>query len=260
MAMNEAAILDVAEKAARLDAEFGGIGDARRPARSSIKDLFPGRIALVSSFGADSAVLLHMVAQIDKATPVLFIDTGFCSRKPSPIVTSSSPILALTNVISIMPETRGARGGRPRKFPLGEQSRSLLRNPQGPACWRKRSKAMTPGSPAANGFRRDTRVGLASVRIRRRPHQGQSARPLAGGQDHRLSRCFRLAAPSARRQKLSLDRVHPLHLAGEAWRRPARGALARAVAKSNAGFIRCRSTPARTFDDGDIQRRWICAG
>jgi len=35
-----------------------------------------GRIAVVSSFGTESAVLLHMVAQIDAATPVLFIDTG----------------------------------------------------------------------------------------------------------------------------------------------------------------------------------------
>ncbi len=43
--------------------------------RLAIEDLFPGRIALVSSFGADSAVLLHMVAEIDKATPVLFLDT-----------------------------------------------------------------------------------------------------------------------------------------------------------------------------------------
>ncbi|CAN5543944.1 phosphoadenylyl-sulfate reductase [soil metagenome] len=34
-----------------------------------------GRIALVSSFGAESAVLLHMVAQIDKAVPVIFLDT-----------------------------------------------------------------------------------------------------------------------------------------------------------------------------------------
>jgi phosphoadenosine phosphosulfate reductase len=37
---------------------------------------FKGRIALVSSFGADAAVLLHLVAQVDKATPVLFLDTG----------------------------------------------------------------------------------------------------------------------------------------------------------------------------------------
>lgn len=37
---------------------------------------FAGRIALVSSFGAESAVLLHMVAGIDPATPVIFLDTG----------------------------------------------------------------------------------------------------------------------------------------------------------------------------------------
>jgi phosphoadenosine phosphosulfate reductase len=34
-----------------------------------------GRIAVVSSFGADSAVLLALVAEIDPATPVLFVDT-----------------------------------------------------------------------------------------------------------------------------------------------------------------------------------------
>ena len=34
-----------------------------------------GRIALVSSFGAESVVLLHMAAVIDRAVPVLFIDT-----------------------------------------------------------------------------------------------------------------------------------------------------------------------------------------
>ncbi len=34
-----------------------------------------GPVALVSSFGADSAVLLHMAAAIDRNTPVLFIDT-----------------------------------------------------------------------------------------------------------------------------------------------------------------------------------------
>lgn len=37
---------------------------------------FGGKAAVVSSFGAESAVLLHMVAQVDKATPVIFLDTG----------------------------------------------------------------------------------------------------------------------------------------------------------------------------------------
>jgi len=35
-----------------------------------------GRLALVSSFGAESAVLLHMVAGIAPDTPVLFLNTG----------------------------------------------------------------------------------------------------------------------------------------------------------------------------------------
>ncbi len=35
-----------------------------------------GRVGVVSSFGAESAVLLHLVATVDKDTPVLFVDTG----------------------------------------------------------------------------------------------------------------------------------------------------------------------------------------
>jgi phosphoadenosine phosphosulfate reductase len=35
-----------------------------------------GHTAVVSSFGAESAVLLHMVAAIDPTTPVLFLNTG----------------------------------------------------------------------------------------------------------------------------------------------------------------------------------------
>lgn len=43
---------------------------------AAVADEFRGRIALVSSFGADSAVLLHLVAEADPALPVLFLDTG----------------------------------------------------------------------------------------------------------------------------------------------------------------------------------------
>lgn len=41
-----------------------------------IGEAFPGRIALVSSFGAEAAVMLDLVARIDPATPVLFLQTG----------------------------------------------------------------------------------------------------------------------------------------------------------------------------------------
>ena len=43
--------------------------------RCAITESFRGRIAVVSSFGADSAMLLALVADIDRTTPVLFLDT-----------------------------------------------------------------------------------------------------------------------------------------------------------------------------------------
>ena len=38
--------------------------------------MFGDRLALVSSFGAESAVLLHMAAEVRRDLPVLFLDTG----------------------------------------------------------------------------------------------------------------------------------------------------------------------------------------
>ena len=61
--------------ASRLEGRFARV-KASSLLRLAIEDLFPGRIALVSSFGADSAALLHMVAGIDRTTPVVFVDTG----------------------------------------------------------------------------------------------------------------------------------------------------------------------------------------
>jgi phosphoadenosine phosphosulfate reductase len=37
---------------------------------------FASRIALVSSFGAESVVLLHLVASVEPGLPIIFIDTG----------------------------------------------------------------------------------------------------------------------------------------------------------------------------------------
>lgn len=42
----------------------------------ALEEIFPGRACVVSAFGAESAVVLDLVARIDRRTPVLFIDTG----------------------------------------------------------------------------------------------------------------------------------------------------------------------------------------
>lgn len=65
----------LAASAATLSRQFA-TAPAAELLRAAIRDLYPGRIALVSSFGAEAAVLLHLVAQVDTAIPVLFIDTG----------------------------------------------------------------------------------------------------------------------------------------------------------------------------------------
>jgi len=43
---------------------------------AAICDYFPGRIALVSSFGAEAIVTLHLVSLVQPDIPVIFLDTG----------------------------------------------------------------------------------------------------------------------------------------------------------------------------------------
>ena len=61
--------------AAWLNERYGHL-DGRDLLEVMIREVFPGRIALVSSFGSESAVLIDMVARIDTATPILFLNTG----------------------------------------------------------------------------------------------------------------------------------------------------------------------------------------
>ncbi|MGH6837382.1 MAG: phosphoadenylyl-sulfate reductase [Methylocella sp.] len=103
MAANEAVLSADTKSAARLLAKFASL-DTQLLVRLVIEDLFPGRIALVSSFGADSALLLHMVAQIDKATPVLFIDTRVLFAETLAYRDELVTHLGLSNVIAIRPK------------------------------------------------------------------------------------------------------------------------------------------------------------
>lgn len=64
---------------------------------------FPGKIALVSSFGTESAVLLHMVAQIDKNLPIVFLETGKLFTETLNYRDNLISLLGLTDVRSIRP-------------------------------------------------------------------------------------------------------------------------------------------------------------
>lgn len=62
-------------RSAALARRYGGL-DPRALLTQLVHADFADRIALVSSFGAESIVLLHMIARIEPTLPVLFSDTG----------------------------------------------------------------------------------------------------------------------------------------------------------------------------------------
>ena len=64
----------VAERVASLNTRYKH-HSATAVLEHSLKDVDLGKVALVSSFGAESVVLLHLVSVIAPETPVLFIDT-----------------------------------------------------------------------------------------------------------------------------------------------------------------------------------------
>jgi phosphoadenosine phosphosulfate reductase len=101
--------------ASRLEGKFAAM-KAGSLLRLAIEDLYPGRIALVSSFGADSAVLLHMVAQVDKATPVVFVDTGQLFEETLAYRDDLVARLGLSNVIVAEPEAATVAAEDPEKF------------------------------------------------------------------------------------------------------------------------------------------------
>jgi phosphoadenosine phosphosulfate reductase len=61
--------------AVRLNRMFRG-SDTDEWLRAVIEDDLAGDLAIVSSFGAESAALLHLVSRIDHRIPVLFLETG----------------------------------------------------------------------------------------------------------------------------------------------------------------------------------------
>ena len=69
-----------------------------------INGAFPGRIAVSSSFGTESAVLLHQVAQVAPATPVLFLDTGMLFAQTTQYEKKLRNELGLTDVRVIRPD------------------------------------------------------------------------------------------------------------------------------------------------------------
>lgn len=99
----EAPLAPISERAADLNARY-----THRAAADvlghALTDPMVGSTALVSSFGAESVVLLHMVSVIDRTTPVLFLDTELLFPETLDYQREVADKLGLTNVNVITPD------------------------------------------------------------------------------------------------------------------------------------------------------------
>jgi phosphoadenosine phosphosulfate reductase len=95
--------LGIAAEAATLNARYGQL-DAHEAIALTAGELFPGKVALVSSFGADSAVLLHIVSEVDRNLPVVFLDTGRLFAETLEYRTRLTELLGLTDVRTVTPD------------------------------------------------------------------------------------------------------------------------------------------------------------
>jgi phosphoadenosine phosphosulfate reductase len=91
---------EVAQRVADLNARYRHHG-ATAVMERALTDDQVGRIALVSSFGAESVVLLHLVSIMDRNLPVLFIDTEMLFAETLSYQLELTDRLRLTNVQTI---------------------------------------------------------------------------------------------------------------------------------------------------------------
>ena len=121
---------------------------------------FRGRIALLSSFGTESALLLDMVARIDRATPVVFLDTGKLFGETLRYRDALIARLGLAAVRSITPD--------PAQFARCDPDGMLWRRDADACC---RLRKVEPMARAVAGF--------DAIISGRKRYQGGTRRTLA---------------------------------------------------------------------------------
>jgi phosphoadenosine phosphosulfate reductase len=104
---------DAATRAAALNERFG-TAEPQAIIAATIEAFGEGEVAAVSSFGADSAVLLHMISAIDRNLPVVFLDTGKHFEETLRYRDDLIADLGLTNLVIVSPEEAALTSADPR--------------------------------------------------------------------------------------------------------------------------------------------------
>jgi len=93
----EIPLAPIPQRVARLNTRYQSHG-AISVLTDALSDPEIGRIALVSSFGAESVVLLHLISILDRSVPVLFIDTDMLFAETLTYQTDLAAKFGLTDV------------------------------------------------------------------------------------------------------------------------------------------------------------------
>lgn len=128
----------------RLKTYYGHL-EADKLLQAMIHDEFAGRIGIVSSFGAGSALLLSLIAEVDKNTPVMFLETEKHFPETLEYVKKLNQLLGLTNVQMLHPD--------PKLLGNIDSSGELWKTQPNRCCWVRKveplQRAMKEGNFAA---------------------------------------------------------------------------------------------------------------
>lgn len=113
MILETNASLELKDRAHGLTARYEG-RPAQEVLHAAVISDFTGRIGLVSSFGTESAILLHMISEIDPYVPVIFLETG--KHFPETLAYRDHLIerLGLCNIQTVSPRPASVLADDPR--------------------------------------------------------------------------------------------------------------------------------------------------
>jgi phosphoadenosine phosphosulfate reductase len=178
-----------AEDAAALNARFAGVPTIAM-LRAVLREGLAGDVAAVSSFGAESAVLLHLIASIDRSVPVLFLDTG--KHFPETLAYRDEVMkrLGMPNLVNLTPnhDALAARDEKGLRWSFDPDGCCEIRKVIPLAAALNHFDASITGR---KGFQSGTRAGLPRFEIDRSDLAGRlKINPLADWSSDQISAYF----------------------------------------------------------------------
>ncbi len=155
----------------RLQAFYSGL-EPQALLRVMIQHEFREEIAMLSSFGADSALLLAMVADVSPDVPILFLETGKHFPETLEYVEQIRALLGLTSLIMLRP--------REEMVERIDAEGDLWKHQPNRCCWMRKVE------PLQRGLDEGNYAALITGRKRYQTENRKQMDPIEMGEDGRF--------------------------------------------------------------------------